>query len=509
MLRDPLIGNVGRLHEATRRQTVKKQTSMNLVHNSRMTPIHVTLGHRLPAVGLVLALVAAGCTTVTPPPSIGPTPTPAPTPAASLPTPAPATATPAAPPSTSTTPTPQASGAPATPAPSGTAGPAPSMDPAVAAQIDAVVAQVPPIRQLQPNKDVPYQMITREAFQSYLASTADEDTTPEWRAAEERFLKRLGLLAPDADLAALLLQLYTQEVAAYYNPADGTFYIIQRDAPFGPVDKVTTSHEYTHALQDQHFDLEGSRIKDPAQGDAALAQLSVIEGDATLTSQNWMRDNMSQAEQLQLLQDALAQAGTDQLASMPLILRRQLEFPYAEGFLFTSDVWGLGGYDAVNQAIQTPPASTEQILHSDKYYNHEAPVAITLDDLTTNLGSGFSNVYQQTMGELNTQVLAAGGEKPAVDVPGLPAQWPHQEVAAGWGGDKLNMYEDAASGAWLIDWQTAWDTQADADEFSSRMTELQSTFQGHMVLQPGSEPNSIRFLLADSVETMDLVQPPR
>ena len=68
---------------------------------------------------------------------------------------------------------------------------------------------------------------------------------------------------------------------------------------------------------------------------------------------------------------------------MPLILRRQLEFPYTEGFLFTTDVWGLGGYDAVNQAIQTPPASTEQILHSDKYYSHEAPVAVTLDDLTS------------------------------------------------------------------------------------------------------------------------------
>ena len=173
-----------------------------------------------------------------------------------------------------------------------------------------------------------------------------------------------------------------------------------------------------------------------------------------------------------------ARLGNDQLANMPLILRRQLEFPYAEGFSFTTDVWGLGGYDAVNQAIQTPPASTEQILHSDKYYNHEAPVVVTPHGPDRNLGAGFANVYQQTMGELNIQVLATGGEKPALDVPGLPAHWPHQEVAAGWGGDRLNMYEDAASGAWLIDWQTAWDTQADADEFTARMTELQSTFAG-------------------------------
>jgi len=377
-------------------------------------------------------------------------------------------------------PTPTTSAA-ATPRPSG---PAPTIDPTVAAQIDAVVAQVPAIRELQPTKDVPYKVISRDDFKNYLIATADEDTTPEFRAAEERFLKRMGLLPQDADLNALLLQLYTAEVAAYYNPADGSFYIIQRDAPFGPIDKVTTAHEYTHALQDQNFGLEALRIKDPVQGDAILGQLSAIEGDATLTSQNWMRDNLSQQEQLQLLTEALGQVGTDQLASMPLILRRQLEFPYAEGLTFVSDVWGLGGYSAVNDAIRTPPASTEQILHSDKYYSHEAPVAVSPFDLTRNLGSGWSNVYQQVMGELNIQVLATGGEKPAVDIPGLPVQWPHSEVAAGWGGDKLNMYENGDQ--WLIDWQTVWDTQADADEFSRRMTDLQSTFQGTTQISSGS-----------------------
>jgi len=203
---------------------------------------------------------------------------------------------------------------------------------------------------------------------------------------------------------------------------------------------------------------------------------------------------MSEADQAQLLQDALAQIGQDQLANMPLILRRQLEFPYVEGFLFTSSVWGLGGYDAVNQAIQTPPASTEQILHDDKYFNHEAPVAVTVPDLTSSLGSGWSNIYQQTMGELNIQVLATGGEKPALDIPGLPADWPHAEVAAGWGGDKLNMYENTDASQWLIDWHTAWDTQADADEFSARMNELTSTFQGTLRLIAG--PQTVEFVLA-------------
>ena len=351
-----------------------------------MTPNPVNGVQRLVARVLVLCLLLAACTTITPAPSLGPAATPLPTPPV-IPVSTAAPSTPSTPISSpAATPTPSPSflapgGSFPTDAP-GTETPAATIDPSVATQIDAVVAQVPPIRELQPTKDVPYRVISRADFSSYLLSTVDEDTTPEWRAAEERFLKRMGLLPQETNLEQLLLELYTAEVAAYYNPEDGTFYIIQRDAPFGPVDKVTTAHEYTHALQDQNFGLEALRIKDPVEGDAILGQLAVIEGDATLTSQNWMKGNLSEQEQLQLLTDALGQLGEDQLASFPLILRRQLEFPYSEGLLFASDVWGLGGYNAVNQALLTPPASTEQIMHSDKYYNHETPAAITTTDLS-------------------------------------------------------------------------------------------------------------------------------
>jgi len=457
-----------------------------------------TLRHRGVVLTFAALLAASACTSVSPTPSLPASAAPPPPTLIKGATPAPRSGT--------QTPLPTAQVVPGTPQPSSGASPTPcacsiapqtptaTVDPAVAAQIDAVTAQVPPIRKLQPTKDVPYQTISRDDFTSFISAQSDEDTTPECRAAEEEFLKRMGLLPQDTDLQQLIVQLYSAEVAAYYQPTDGTFYIIDTGQPFGPADKVAVAHEYTHALQDQHFDLEGNRIKDPAEGDAALAQLSVIEGDATLTSQLWMVQNMSEAEQGQLVTQALGELSQDQLANMPTILRRQLEFPYAEGFLFVRDVYGLGGFDAVNQAIQTPPASTEQILHSDKYYNNEQPVPVTLNDLTSTLGAGWSNDYQQTMGELNIQVLAAGGEKPAIDVPGLPVAWPHQEVAAGWGGDRLNMYENAASGAWLIDWQTAWDTQADADEFSARMTDLQSTFQGTLRLIPG--PQTVRFVLA-------------
>jgi hypothetical protein len=50
-------------------------------------------------------------------------------------------------------------------------------------------------------------------------------------------------------------------------------------------------------------------------------------------------------------------------------------------------------------------------------------------------------------------------------------------VAAGWGGDLLEMFE-GCNDSWMISWHTAWDTEADAMEFRSRMEELSSTFAG-------------------------------
>jgi hypothetical protein len=374
----------------------------------------------------------------------------------------------------SPTPTPSPSTQPtATPAPT----PEPSAD--VAAKIDAVIAGVPALRELQPTREVPFEFITREQFQSDLVALNDAEVPVEVRAAEERLLKRLGLLPADANLEALVLELYGAQVLAYYQPEDGHFYIISRNQPFGATDKIVVAHEYTHALQDQHFDLKDNTISDPTQGDAQLAQLAVIEGDATLTSQLWATDNLGLGDMLQLLLDGITGLDQASLEGIPLVLRRQLEFPYTEGMQFVTALHDRGGFDAVDQAIQTPPASTEQILHPEKYAASEAPVDVYPPDLLGNLGDGWHSVYEQTLGELGIQILAVGSDQPPVDIPGLPVEWPHSEVAAGWGGDRLRMYE-SETGQWLIAWQTAWDTQADADEFATRLAALRDTFAGPM-----------------------------
>ena len=418
-------------------------------------------------VGLVLVSLVAACVDVT----VVPTPPPGSSPAAA-----------------------SSSAAPSASASTGPPGPSATLSADLVAQIDAVTNVMPAIRQLSATRDVPYEFISRDQFSQDLVDLNNQDTPPEEQAAEERALERLGLLPPDADLEALLMQLYTAEVAAYYRPDTKSFYIIERNAPFGPLDKVTVAHEYTHALQDMHFDLEGSRIADPSEGDAALAQLAIIEGDAVLASQMWMIQGLTSNELLQLLGDSLSSIDQDQLATMPLILRRELEFPYTEGFLTVSQLQADGGWDAVDAALESPPPSTEQILHPEKL-GVDQPVVIDLPDLSVALGADWSQTYTQTFGELGLQVFVAGGEAPNT-LPGLPAAWPHQEAAAGWGGDRLAMYE-GPDGAWAIDWQTAWDTPADATEFSSRAQELQSTLQGAAEISSGEQTVTL-FVASDA-----------
>jgi hypothetical protein len=108
-------------------------------------------------------------------------------------------------------------------------------------------------------------------------------------------------------------------------------------------------------------------------------------------------------------------------------------------------------------------------------------------------------MYEQTMGELGIQILAAGGETPQVDIPGIPADWPHADVAAGWGGDRLRMYENE-TGQWLITWETAWDTGTDASEFAARIRELAATFAGPVRVDQSHDSLRVRIDIASDEE---------
>ncbi len=353
-----------------------------------------------------------------------------------------------------------------------TIGPLPSgdlpIDPAVEARIREIIEQVPAIRGLEPRQEVPFRFITAERFEDELRDLFTADNPAEEVSAEEDLLKRLGLLEPEADLEELVLDLYGSQVAAFYHPRTGSFTVVQHreGVAFGSSDAIVVAHEYVHALQDQHFDLEGTQVTDPAEGDQALGALGLIEGDAVAVMVDWAVANLTFDETLGL-QEALTPADQELLESMPPILRRQLEFPYIDGWAFVMAMRADGGYAAVDAAFGDRPVSTEQIMHPEKYLEREDPVVVGLPDLTGTLGAGWGESYEQTLGEMLTGVLVADGQSaPGPSVPGVLPALPNAEAAAGWGGDRL-VSLDGPDGTWVVVWQTAWDSATDADEFSA------------------------------------------
>jgi beta-lactam-binding protein with PASTA domain len=347
--------------------------------------------------------------------------------------------------------------------------------------VDQVVRQVPAVRGLEAGQDVEYRFITPQEFRREFRRRFDQENPPDRVAAEEQMLKRLGLLPADADLRQLVIRLYQSQVAAYYDPDTDSMTIIQRDGELGPEDKVFVAHEYGHALQDQHFDLDSLEVSNPTQADRALARLALIEGDASALMLEWALQNLD-ADELAATGSSTSPADQELLNSMPPILRRQLEFPYLDGFLFVNALRGTGGWQTVNQAYGDPPASTEQVMHPELYPS-ERPTRVNLPDIAGALGNGWTESFSQTMGEAQTGVWLADGQGGA-GLSGL--QLPNAAAAAGWGGDRL-VSLDGPNGSWAVVWQTDWDSQADADEFAAAADAAMGDLGRAHVVLPGAD----------------------
>jgi hypothetical protein len=395
-----------------------------------MAPAHATIPPMssprmttmLVALVAVLAFAACGPT----PPVATPSPSPAPTPSAVAGGPSPSATTP--------------------------------QDPA--AIYAAIEPQVVAIRGLEPKAPVEPKILDAAGIQKFVKDSFSKDNPPEVVAANGRLLITLGLLDPTASLQDLYIELLGSQVAGLYNPDDKQLYVVSKSGAIGPTEKVTFSHEYTHALQDQNFDLKGLALDQIGDGDRGIARLSLVEGDATLVMSYWATANLTQAETFQMLGESLDPANTKILNEMPAVLRESLLFPYTSGLAFVQGLQAGGGWQAVNDAFGKPPASTEQLLHPDKYASGEAPVKVDLPtDLATRLGAGWKVGLEDTLGEFQLKVWlgnASGGKGAG----GAGA------AAAGWGGDRVALL-DGPNGAAAVVISTTWDTPQDALEFAS------------------------------------------
>jgi len=349
--------------------------------------------------------------------------------------------------------------APPSEPPSPAATPTATSSPDDAATYRQIAAQIAAIRGLDaPDRVEPAVIDRAKLKQNFLEQFDKENSVVEVRRAE-RIYQALGLLSQGVSLRDLYLELQGSQVVGYYDPDAKELFIVSHDGGLGPTERVTYAHEFTHELQDHRFDLNSLGLDDLTEdSDRALGILSLVEGDATVTQTAWMIANLSTAELGQVAAEASDPNLLEVLARTPAILLETSLFPYSAGATFVASLQARGGQAAVDAAFADPPASTEQILHPEKYAADAAPVSVVMpDDLSARFGAGWSKVATDTMGELQVRVwLREGG------LPGDVAR----TAADGWGGDRLTLLDGPAGAAVLL-LATAWDTTADATTFEA------------------------------------------
>lgn len=401
-------------------------------------------------------------------------------------------------PTPSATPTgaPPASPAP-TASPTNGASPTPAED-ANAALYARIEAQVAALRELEPTGPVNRTVLDEAGLREHVRTILDRELgTPE-AAAGERLLKALGLIPRDASIRALYEETLASQIAGQYDPDEQLMYIISRTGQIGPNEQITYAHEFVHALQDQHFDLRAFIGEETDQGDRQAARSALVEGDATLLMTYWAQAHLTPQELAEVIGsvDPDAQAILDR---MPRIISESLMFPYQAGLNLVFAEQLAGGWAAVNAMFADPPASTEQVLHPEKYRAREAPAVVTFpDDLAARLGDGWSVAAQDTLGEFVLELWLR-------DLGGL-TRAQSQPAAAGWGGDRVALVE-GPDGAWAVALQIAWDTTGDAGEFADAAEPALSALRGAgsvaTMLRP--QPGQVVVLVADGFDALGLV----
>lgn len=338
-----------------------------------------------------------------------------------------------------------------------------TVSPKLQQQLDDIEAQTRAFRGLDATSPIQRRFPTRAEVQAFLKTSLDKALPSDVAFREGQFYAAFDWMPGDSDLRALYETLLGSQVAGYYDPATKTMNVITIDGKpvgdsLGLIDQITYSHEYTHALQDQHFDL-GKLTDSQGQsaGDQTLAVQALIEGDATYTMQLYA-DAVIQKDPfgagLQLLNSGVLSSGA-MPPGTPLILQDELLFPYLDGLSFVGALRQSGGEDKLNSAFEDLPQSTEQILHPQKYLSGEAPVQVDLKPET--LGGDWTLVLSRTLGEFYLREYLQTQLPSNVAAP----------AAAGWGGDHFVIFYDTQTKqrAWVLN--LVWDTPQDAMEFQS------------------------------------------
>lgn len=326
---------------------------------------------------------------------------------------------------------------------------------------ERLVDEVARIRGLADSRKTPIVFDEPAEFGRALEAKSKLDAIGPTAADRSAFFTAFDFPPPNALRGSSFDEVVGEQIIAFYDTHTRSVHVRRdRVGKDDDEERMVLAHEIAHSLQDQH--LKVPDIKNMAEADTRLAAMAVLEGDAMLVMLGHtafrrripMNRALSRAA-VMVAEDALrrytrASNADRALASAPPLLRERLTFPYMHGLTFIGDIWRAGGFGLVNRVYESPPSTTEQVLHPEKYLAGEGAVPVAMPAAPR----GYQTLASGRVGELQMRVILERC-MPAADA---------RRAAAGWGGDAFSIVVSQKDDAALL-WSTTWDTESEAREF--------------------------------------------
>jgi len=330
-------------------------------------------------------------------------------------------------------------------------------------QADSVLHQVSELTGLPIKSPLRKQIISRPEVSKYIEDNLHSEMTPQEIHIQEATLQAFGLVPPGFNLEKFLIGFYTEQAAGFYDPLRQTMFIADWVEP--DMQRLVLTHELTHALQDQNYDLEKFLKAAREDDDASGARQAVVEGHATAAMVQEMIEPMK-LEVMPSIEPLMAPVIQQQLEGFPafnkapFFFRFQALFPYIEGIGFMQRGLQAGGWKKLDALFDDPPHTTKEIFQPEVYFEKQPLPKINLprpEALTGLRGVNF--LAENTMGELGYYVLLGQ----------LISEDEAKSVTTSWLADRYLLYEksDAGTGKkqYALVCQTRWASPGSAATF--------------------------------------------
>jgi hypothetical protein len=317
--------------------------------------------------------------------------------------------------------------------PGNPAGPTAATQSDFAAGADQVLGQMSEITGLKLRTPLKKSLRTREQIRAYVVQEMNEDKNPAERYAGQRSAEAFGLLPKGFDLDKFMIELLTEQIAGLYDPKAHEFYVADW-IPIGD-QKMVMAHELTHALEDQHFQIEAWVKAARPNDDAELAREAVLEGSAMAAMVDYLLQGTGRSlgdlpdiDPSMLIGDM---ESTPMLKQAPSFLKDALLFPYLDGLNFSAAVLKPAGWSALAGIFAKPPVSTQQILHPALYRSGKAASPVSLPSMEKAVGPDWAKLEDNIMGEFGWKEVLKQflGEQKATP------------LSEAWDGDRYAVYE--------------------------------------------------------------------